>query len=142
MNSLRERLIREVIVRVSQAVGTVTVLRQPVTPQAREASPFVAVTPESDQQVQRANLVEQRELQLRLSAVSRSATDPWGEADALLCQAHAALLADPTLGGLALGVQQQDVDFDAEDADAQAVAIPAFYRITYRIRVSDLTQGG
>lgn len=142
MNSLRERITREVLARIASAVAPVPVLRQPVTPQAREASPFVAMLVESDQRLQHANLVEQRVLHLKLSAVSRSADDPWSEADALLCKAHAALLADPTLGGLALGVQQQDVDFDAEDADAQAVAIPASYAVTYRIRVSDLTQGG
>lgn len=142
MNSLRERITREVLARLASAVAPVPVLRQPVTPQAREASPFVAVTPESDQRLQQANLVEQRVLHLKLSAVSRRADDPWSEADALLCKAHAALMTDLTLGGLALAVQQQDVDFDAEDADAQAVAIPAAYAVTYRIRVSDLTQGG
>jgi hypothetical protein len=141
MTSLRERITREVLARVRSAVSPVAVLRQPVQAQDRESSPFIALQLESDQSEQRANLLEQRALTLRLVAVSRHADDPWGEADDLLCRAHAALLAEQTLGGLALAVQQQDVDFDADDADAQAVSVPAVYRITYRHLIDNLTTG-
>lgn len=141
MNSLRERIVREVLARVRSAVSPVAVLRQPVQAQDRESSPFLALQLEADQSEQRANRFEQRALTLRLVAVSRDLNDPWGEADDLLCRAHAALLADQTLGGLSLSVQQQDVDFDADDADAQAASVPAVYRITYRHLIANLTSG-
>jgi hypothetical protein len=63
-------------------------------------------------------------------------------ADDLICRAHAALFADVTLGGLALGIQEEDTDWQAEDADIEAIAIPASYRITYRTIASDISKGG
>lgn len=61
------------------------------------------------------------------------------QADQLLVAAHAALLADPNLGGLALGISEVDCDWEAEDADAGAVALPARYEIRYRTYARDLT---
>lgn len=58
----------------------------------------------------------------------------------MLVAAHAALLADPNLGGLALGISDVDCDWEAEDADAGAVALPARYEIRYRTYARDLTR--
>ena len=49
---------------------------------------------------------------------------------------------DPTLGELSLGIAEMEADWQAEDADIEAVAIPATYRITYRTFVTDLTSKG
>ena len=46
------------------------------------------------------------------------------------------------LGGTTLGLQELDCDWDIEDADATAAAIPARYQITYRTLVHDLTAQG
>ena len=43
---------------------------------------------------------------------------------------------------IALAIDEQEADYQAEDADVDAVAIPATYRITYRTLVSDISQGG
>jgi len=142
MSSIRERIVRAVIERLRIAVAPVEVLRQPATAQPREASPFLAVIAQSDTRDADLNTTSQRVLSLRLTAVSRDAADPWGQADALLCAAHRALLADPTLAGLALSTTLQDVDFEAEDADAAAIAVPAVYAITYRTARADITEGG
>ena len=37
---------------------------------------------------------------------------------------------------------EMEADYQAEDADVEAIAIPAIYRITYRTLVSDISQGG
>ncbi len=51
-------------------------------------------------------------------------------------------MADVNLAGLALGIREIDAEFDIEDADATAAAIPQRYRITYRTLAQDLaTQG-
>lgn len=139
MNSLRERIVRTVVDRLRAALH-VPVLRQPTTAQPREVGPFVAVMLESDSG-EVVNTALHRTLTLRITAVSRDGTDPWSQADALLCAAHRVLLSEPTLGGLALQVALQDLDFEAEDADGAAVAIPAVYAITYRHLRGDLTQG-
>jgi hypothetical protein len=56
--------------------------------------------------------------------------------------AHLAILADVTLGGLALGIRELDCDWQQDDADMEAAAIPARYQITYRTLASDISQKG
>ena len=51
-------------------------------------------------------------------------------------------MADPNLGGLAIAVREIDAEWEAEDADAGAVLLPARYEIRYRTRAIDLTQTG
>ena len=63
-------------------------------------------------------------------------------ADRLQVAAHAALFADINLGGLCLGIRELDCEWDVEDADATATAIPARYQITYRTLTADLSTQG
>ena len=69
----------------------------------------------------------------------------WSGFDALvhdLAPKNAALLADPNLGGLAIAVREIDCEWDAEDADAGAIALPARYEVRYRTHAIDLTKTG
>ena len=63
-------------------------------------------------------------------------------ADRLLVAAHSALMADVNLGGLTLNLEETDCDWQQDDADMEAAALPARYRITYRTFAHDLTQKG
>ena len=140
--SRREQIIRNVITRCQAAIPPTTVLRQPTMAIPREQTPVLLVAVLSDAPVTRSNDRMERELVLRLQAHARDPTDGYAVADDLLCKAHLALLADTTLGGLALSLDEMEADYQAEDADVEAIAIPAVYRITYRTLVSDLSQGG
>lgn len=80
-----------------------------------------------------------RTLELRLVVLCRGEA-AFDQADQLLVAAHAALLADPNLGGLALGISDVDCDWETEDADAGAVALPAQHEIRYRTYARDLTR--
>lgn len=142
MISRRETIVREIIARIAAAVSPVAVLRQPTLAIPRERTPVVVVTIESDAPVRRANDRMDRELVLRVIALVRDPGDGFAVADDLICRAHAALMADHTLGGLSLAVTEGEADWQIEDADVDAVAIPAVYRIAYRIVASDLTKGG
>lgn len=142
MISRREQLIRAVIDVCAAAVAPTRVLRQPVIAIPREQTPTLVVSVTSDAPLRRANDRMERELELRLVAFARDPTDGYLVSDDLLCKAHLALLADPTLSGLALAIDEQEADYQSEDADVDAVAIPATYRITYRTLVSDISQGG
>ena len=140
--SRREQIVREVMVRCQAAVAPVIVLRQPTTAIPREQTPALVVIVESDAPVKRSNDRMERELVLRIIGHARDPTDGHGVADDLICRVHAALFVDTTLGGLALGMAEMEADYQTEDADIEAIAIPAIYRITYRTLVSDITQGG
>ncbi len=140
--SRREQIVREVMVRCQAAVAPVAVLRQPTAAIPREQAPALVVFIESDAPVKRINELMERELVLRIIGHARDPTDGYAIADDLLCRAHLALLLDATLGSLALSVAEMDAGYQAEDADVEAIAIPAIYRITYRTLISDISQGG
>ena len=140
--SRREQIIREVMARLQAAVAPTNVLRQPTAAIPRERTPALILTVMSDTPARRSNDRMERELVLRIQSHARDPTDGYAVADDLLCKTHLALLADTTLGGLALSLAEMEADYQAEDADVEAIAIPAIYRITYRTLVSDISQGG
>ena len=140
--SIREQIVREILARLAAAVSPIAVLRQPTLAIPREHTPAMVVTVESDAPVKRANDRMERELVVRLVALARDPVDGFAVADDLVCRAHAALMADPALGDLVLGIAEMEADWQAEDADMEAVAIPATYRITYRTFITDLTSKG
>lgn len=142
MISRRELLIRSVMGCCQTAVTPATVLRQPTTAIARDQTPALVLAIVSDAPVKRSNDRMERELVVRLTSYVRDPTDGYAVADDLLCKAHLALLADTTLGGLALSLAEMEADYQVEDADLEAIAIPAIFRITYRTLVSDISQGG
>lgn len=141
MHSIRERLLRAMVTRLSAAIAPIPVLRQPTVPLTREASPALLLWAEGDQITARANHLVDRLLVVRLAVIARGA-DAFEVADQLLVAAHAALLADPNLGGLCIAVREIDAEWEAEDADAGAVLLPARYEIRYRTHAIDLTQTG
>lgn len=141
MNSVRERLLRILIDRLRAALAPAPVLRQPATPLPREAGPALLVFVEGDALTAHANRLVDRALTVRLVALARGA-DAFDAADRLIVAAHAAVLADPNLGGLAIAVREIDCEWEADDADDGAVALPARYEIRYRTHALDLTQTG
>ena len=140
--SRREQIIRNVITRCQDAISPTGVLRQPTIAIPREQTPVLVVAVLSDAPVTRSNDRMERELVLRILAHARDPTDGYAVADDLLCRSYVALLADTTLGGLALSLAEMEADYLVEDADVEAIAIPAIYRITYRTLFSDISQGG
>ncbi|CAG0927522.1 MAG: hypothetical protein F9K21_02090 [Rhodocyclaceae bacterium] len=144
--SIRERLLQEIVNRLSplaQAEGA-QIKRSPTTAISRDASPALLLFPEAESIAQRANDRIERHLIVRLVAVARETSGEAAEgiADRLQVAAHAALFADINFGGLCIGLQQLDCEWDIEDADATAAAIPTRYQVTYRTLVHDLTAQG
>ena len=144
--SIRERLLQEIINRLSplaQAEGA-QIRRSPTTAISRDASPALLLFPEAESIAQRANDRIERHLIVRLVAMARETSGETAEviADRLQVAAHAALFADVNFGGLCIGLQQLDCEWDIEDADATAAAIPTRYQVTYRTLVHDLTAQG
>jgi hypothetical protein len=145
-DSIRERIVLAVqgAVRAPVEAFGATLHRSPTVAISREQSPALVVFPESDSITERANERVTRVLTLRIVAVARAVPPaiPETQADRLLTAAHAALMADVNLGGLALGIHEQDCEWDVEDADAVAASIPARYAITYRTLAKDLSTLG
>jgi len=139
--SIRERILRSLHERLSAALDPTPVLRQPATPLARDAAPALLLFAENERIEERSNRLVDRALTVRLTAVARG-SDAFAGADALLLAAHAALLADVSLGGLSQALRELDCDWEHEDADAGAVAQAARYEIRYRTLTHCLSQSG
>ena len=145
-HSIREQILLAVLAAVrphAQSFGA-TLHRSPTVAISREQCPALVVFPESEQITERANDRVTRELTVRIVALARSVPPaiPETEADRLLTAAHAAMLADRNLGGLCLGIREQDCEWEVEDADSVAASIPARYAITYRTLHTDLSTKG
>lgn len=145
-NSIREQILCAVLARLSPVARALnaTLHRSPTVAISRSESPALVLFPESESITERANDRVTRELTVRLTALARAIPPqtPEGEADRLLTAAHAALLGEPNLGGLALGIREIDCEWEVEDADAIVAALPARYAITYRTLAADLAQLG
>ena len=141
--SIRERIL-QAIVAVLKPVSTdqaATVWRTPSVAITREQCPSLVVFPESESLAERANDRVTRELTVRITALARAVPPlvPETQADALLCAAHAALMVDINLGGLALGVREVESEWEVDDADGVACSTSARYQITYRTMIADIS---
>ncbi len=145
-NSIREQILLAVVAALRPSATSLgaSLHRSPTVAISREECPALVVFPESDAITERANDRVTRELTLRITALARAIapTAPETEADQLLTAAHAALMADVNLGGLALGIKEIECEWEVEDADAVAAAIPARYCITYRTLAANLATPG
>ena len=140
--SIRERIL-QAIVGVLTPVATdqaATVWRTPSVSITREQCPALVVFPESESLGDRANDRVTRELTVRITALTRAVPPDIAEtqADALLCAAHAALMVDTNLGGLALGIREVESEWEVDDADGVAASTSARYQITYRTLIADI----
>ena len=141
--SLRERIL-QAIVGVLTPVATdqaATLWRTPSVAITREQCPALVVFAESESLGVRANDRVTRELTVRITALARAVPPLNAEtqADALLCAAHAALMLDVNLGGLALGVREVESEWEVDDADGVACSASARYQITYRTLIADIS---
>lgn len=139
--SVRERIVRAVLQRVTVAVAPVPVIRPPTVPVTREAGVTVLLTLDGDGIDAHANAVVDRSLRIRLTVVAQGPSAAEA-ADSALVLAHAALMQAPNLDGLSLGIREVEADWDTDDLDAGSLALPARYEIRYRTLVADLTQIG
>ena len=61
-------------------------------------------------------------------------------ADATMVDLHSRIMADLTLGGLAIDVQPTQTTFNIVEADQPAGVISCEYDVLYRTQVDDITQ--
>jgi hypothetical protein len=141
--SIRERILQS-LVAVLTPVATnqaANVWRTPSVAITRDQCPALVVFPESESLADRANDRVTRELTVRITALTRAVPPDLAEtqADALFCAAHAALMLDVNLGGLALGIREVESEWEVDDADGVAASTSARYQITYRTLIADIS---
>ena len=141
-NSIRERILQALVARLNPVAmdQAATVWRTPSVAITRDQCPALVVFPESESLSDRANDRVTRELTVRITALARAVppVNPETQADALLCAAHATLMLDVNVGGLALGVREVESELEVDDADGVAASTSARYQITYRTLIADI----
>ena len=140
MTTKRESILSDI---ASSLAGTVQVgsriYRSRVEPLARGESPAIVVEPISDTAEQVTALPTlDWSLTVRVSVIVRSAV-PDQAADAIVEDMHSKIVADLTLGGYAIDVQPQSVNFELVEADQPAGVISCNYLVRYRTSVADLS---
>jgi len=140
MSSRREQILAYIYNTLSGTTGVGTrIYRSRVEPVARAESPALIVEPVNDTPQQNTSLPTlDHTLTVRIVIIVRD-NIPDQVADPIIVSLHSKLMADLSLGGLAIDIQPGPTDFTLESADVTVGVIFCTYRILYRTRVDDLS---
>lgn len=140
MPSIREQLIQSLIATITPAATAhgAAIHRQAVWSIDRNQSPAICIEVVGDKVVDSTNALVVRQLTITINAMWRA--ESFAQADAAVCDIHAALMENNNLGGLCQSVQEVGGEWDNEDADGGAVLIPQTYEIRYRTKKNDITK--
>jgi hypothetical protein len=139
MTTRRETILAAVRTALTGTTGVSTrIYRSRVEPMARAESPAIVVEPVNDTAEQNTSLPTlDWSLTVRVAVIVRGAI-PDQIADPIVESLHSKLMADLTLGGYAIDIQPQSVNFEMVEADQPAGVISCDYLIRYRTSVINL----
>ena len=139
MSSKRENILAAVRTALTGTSGVGTrIYRSRQEAFARDEIPAIVVEPVNDQAIIETSLPTLTwTLTVRVAVIVRGTT-PDQIADLIIVSAHSKLMADLTLGGHAMDIAPQGVNFDMADADQTAGVIMCDYLIRYRTTLSSL----
>lgn len=139
MATCREAILNAIATTLAGTTGVGSrIYRNRAEPLSRAESPAIVIEPANDLAQQNTSLPTlDWTLRVRIVVISR-ATLADQAADPTIESLHAKLMADLTLGGLAIDVQPAQVTFDFVEADVPAAVIACEYDIRYRTSVLSL----
>jgi len=135
----REQILARVRTALTGTTGVGNrIYRSRVEPFAREESPAIVVEPLSDTAEQNTSLPTlDWSLTVRIVVIVRGLI-PDQLADPIVQDLHSRVMADLTLGGYAIDIQPQSVNFELVEADQPSGVISCDYLIRYRTSVTNL----
>lgn len=140
MTTRRETILAAIASALTGTTGVSTrIYRSRVEPLARAESPAIVIEPINDQAEQNTSLPKlDWSLTVRIAVIVRGAI-PDQLADPVIESLHSKLMADLTLGGYAIDIQPQTVNFEMVEADQPAGVISCDYLVRYRTSVASLS---
>lgn len=140
MTSKREAILTAVRTALTNTSGVGTrIYRSRVEPMARAESPAIVIEPVNDTAEQNTSLPTlDWSLTVRISVIVRGLI-PDQQADPIVADLHSKLMADLTLGGVAMDIRPQSVNFELVEADQPVGIISCDYLIRYRTAAGNLT---
>ncbi len=135
----REQILAAIRTALTNTTGVGTrIYRSRVEPLARQESPAIIVEPMKDRCEQNTSLPTlDWSLLVRVAVIIR-ANVPDQAADPVVESLHSRLMADLTLGGLAIDIQPFQVEFQTVEADVPAGVVMCDYLVKYRTSVVNL----
>jgi hypothetical protein len=135
----REQILAAIRTALNGTAGVSNrIYRSRVEPLARQESPAIIVEPIKDRCEQNTSLPKlDWSLLVRVAVVIR-ANVPDQAADPVVESLHSKLMADLTLGGLAIDIQPFQVEFQTVEADVPAGVVMCDYLVKYRTSVVNL----
>jgi hypothetical protein len=139
MSTKREQILAQIRAQLAGIAGVGNrIWRTRVEPVAREESPAIIVEPLNDQAALQTHLATINwTMTVRATVIVRGLV-PDQQADPIIASLHSKLMADPTLGGYAIDILPQGVNFVFTEADGAAGEIQCDYRVQYRTSLTDL----
>jgi hypothetical protein len=139
MTTRRETILAAIASTLAGTTGVSTrIYRSRVEPLTRGESPALVIEPISDSAEQLTSLPRlDWSLTVRIAVIVRG-NIPDQVADATIESLHSKLMADLTLGGYAIDIQPQGVNFEMVEADQPAGVISCDYLVRYRTSVANL----
>lgn len=138
MTTKREQILQAVATRLATVPGVTGVYRSMTEPLAREDALALCVVWASDQLSDINMTYADRRLEVHVGAYARGDV-PDRLADPLCEAAFSALMGEPTLGGLAIDIDEGDTTLDLDGADATAGWTTMRFMVRYRTLRSSLT---
>lgn len=140
MATKRESIMQALFAALSGTTGVGTrIYRSRVEPVARAESPALVLEAVNDVVEQNTCLPTlDHTLTVRVVVIVR-ANVPDQASDPIVQSLHGKIVADLSLGGLAIDVQPGPTEFTIEQADTAVGVIYCTYRIQYRTSVGDLS---
>lgn len=139
MTTRREAILSQIATQLASVSGVNgRVYRSRVEPLARGESPALVVEPRGDQAQQTTIPRLDWTLTVAVMVIVRGAV-PDQLADPIVASLHSKIMADQSLGGLAMAIQPQGVTFEMIEADQPAGVITCEYNVLYKSSLTDQT---
>lgn len=134
--SMRENILAAVLA-IADPIANATAYRSREAALARMEGAAILIRPEEETVVTLGYGASQRDLVVLAEVIARGQI-PDKVADPIVQAFHAALMVDPTLGGLVARTIEESTKWNFEIADQNAVAIEIRYRVRYLTPVNSL----
>jgi hypothetical protein len=140
MSTKRELILTAIRTALTGTTGVGTrIYRSRVEPLARAESPALIVEPVSDTPAQNTSLPTlDWSLGVRVVVIIRNNV-PDQAADPIIDSLHSKLMADLTLGGIAIDIQPGTTEFTLQEGDTPIGVIFCSYLVRYRTDVNNLS---
>jgi hypothetical protein len=139
MASKRELIVRAIMDALAPIPGVGgRVFRSQADPNPREIAPYIAVQWTVEQSNPDTVQLLGRTVTVEVSAYTRGDV-PDSLADDIIVSAHKLIMADPSLGGLAIDTTLEDASAEIVAADFPAAKVTHNYSVKFRHSYGDMT---